>query len=280
MVIPMDGGMGYVEEPAPQVVKDYYSKLWWGYIVLQWGVVLFQLFTWDMLDALTGVILAVYSMFMVWRNCSWMTQICLICFIILAGMQGIFGIVLLMMLVGGRDTQSTDVTTINQETAYVTVVEHHSFFDSSQGWFYNVQSFTMLVAPFIPWIGVLLAVLTYQKFATSLCPDWSANANDGANDRMQNYGAGGGGGYGAAGGGGGWGGMPGGGNSGNGGNGQALGGSGGGGGGNSLGGGGQVLGGGGRAQGQNGSAQSRLLGQGQGQDLRMFQGQGQRLGDA
>lgn len=191
----MDGDLGISQEPAPPVVKDFYAKLWWTYVVAQIAVVVLQFVAFDFFGALMNIVLAVFAIVMVVNNCSCMNQICLLCFVIISALYGCIGLVMLLMDVWGRQSTQNEVGEINGQQAYITTVEYHTFFDSSMGFQYNLQSAMRVISPIVSLAACGLAFMTYQKFTTSLFPDLTGGGSGGNG----NYGAANGGGGGGQG---------------------------------------------------------------------------------
>jgi len=202
MVIPLGGGLGggmgaVMPEDAgpPQVVKDYYSKFWWFLLSLLVCVCALEFAAMDIFDAVFTGILGVVVWYMVKKDCSQMSQYCLMMFGIMCAIQSIFELISLVSSLGGRKISHTSTEPLSQSsTSYTTVVETHPFFDESQGFRYNVQSAVKIVSPVTMLIACALCWFTYRAYPTSL---FSAGDED---DEAGRFGGGGsrlGGGYGS-----------------------------------------------------------------------------------
>merc|ERR1719492_324467 len=93
---------------------------------------------------------------------------CLFMFGILCIVEGIFEIIMLLMMVGGRKSSHTTVERMGSTTSYTTVIEKHPFFDPTQGFKYNLQSVVRICSPAVMLFAACLSYFTYQAFPDSL----------------------------------------------------------------------------------------------------------------
>jgi len=169
MVLPLDFSGLEQHEATPQVVKEVYSKLWWGYVGLIGLLVVARAVAQDVLGALSSVMLGVVTWCMVKDGCARMSQLCVFCFGAMSASQVVIEAVALVGLLGGRTFgQTTSIRSEGDKHVFTTVVEKHPFFDPKAGSYYNFQSAVIMVAPAISLIGAVLSYLTYKAYATSL----------------------------------------------------------------------------------------------------------------
>lgn len=207
MVVPLGGmgggGMGgLMPEDAggpPQVVKDYHSKYWWFLLFLLVCVCAAEFAAMDIFDAVFTGLLGVCVWYMVKKDCSQMSQYCLMMFGIMCAIQSVFELISLVSSLGGRKTSHTVTKSLSDSsTSYTTVVETHPFFDQTQGLQYNIQSAVKIVSPATMVIACILCWFTYRAYPTSLF-----STGDEENEALpgSRLGGGYGGGYGGGGGG-------------------------------------------------------------------------------
>lgn len=76
---------------------------------------------------------------------------------------------MLAVSVGGRRTQHVTRKPISDsKMSYTTVIETRPFFDKSEGFTYNMQSWMMIASAVMMLLGSLLAYMTYNAYPTAL----------------------------------------------------------------------------------------------------------------
>lgn len=188
MVIPFED-MGFTMEPAPKVVKDYFAMVWWVYVAAQILAVVLQVVSMEFLNGAMNAIQAVFAICMVCYSCKFMQQACLLVFLALAVMFAVIGSMELLMDVFGRTSRHDQTGIVNGAQVFVSTVGEHPFFDSKMGWYYNLQSITLIIAPLVSLAGCLLAFVTYRQFSTPLCSDLFTGGGGGSGSgTMGNWG--------------------------------------------------------------------------------------------
>lgn len=195
MLLPM-GPVGIEEvQPPPQSVKDTYAIWWWLYLVLCIATVVGEILSQDVFGVLMMLLISGIVWYMVKDDCRQMTQYCVFMFGFMCSIQCIFDTVMLVVSVGGRRTRHVEEKRISEnKVSYTTVIDTHPFFDDSQGFVYNAQSWMMIVSAVMMFLGAILAYSTYNAFPASLF-DEEPQERDLFADRPR----GGGGGYGGGG---------------------------------------------------------------------------------
>lgn len=197
MLMPM-GPMG-VEEmaPPPTVVKETYARWWWAYLFLVVASSVGEILSHDVFGVLLAILISFIVWYMVKDDCLRMSQYCVFMFGFMCGIQCIFDTIMLVVSVGGRRTQRVTRKPITDtQMSYTTIIETHPFFDDSQGFTYNAQSWMMIVSTCLMLLGALLAWRTYSAFPTGLFAQGEGEPIMGGGGGDRFHGGGGGGGYG------------------------------------------------------------------------------------
>mmetsp|Transcript_14773 Transcript_14773/g.29123 ORF Transcript_14773/g.29123 Transcript_14773/m.29123 type:complete len:258 (+) Transcript_14773:70-843(+) len=237
MLFPM-GGLA-MEEEVPDEVKHGYTRRWWFVTLLLITTAIGMFVAYNVFGGFIALVIGIWAWCMVKDNCKGMTQSCMFSFGLMCFMQAVFELIQLLMNVGGRVQRTTEVTgdphaggsmhhgghgTHTVSRTYTTTIRKTPFFDESQGWHYNFQSYMMIAAPIVMFLAAWLAHATYQAYPRSLFEaDVEQQSFGGPYQRGGGYGGGYGGGGGGYGGGGGSFGQPGGAPYGGGGGGRPLG---------------------------------------------------------
>lgn len=208
----MGGGMEEAEAEVPSVVKEKYAKFWWVCCVLMASVAIMDVFAADIFGVLFMGLMTFTVWYMVSNNCKNMTQYCLMLFGTMCLIQSVFDLITLLTMLGGRTVSNRTVTSslspdgTSQTQNIVINQEKHSFFDSTMGLTYNVQSAVRIASPATMALSALLAYWTYSAYPLGLfeaASQGDETGNFAQNPRMARGGFGGYGGQGMGGGGGG-----------------------------------------------------------------------------
>mmetsp|Transcript_81880 Transcript_81880/g.230471 ORF Transcript_81880/g.230471 Transcript_81880/m.230471 type:complete len:254 (-) Transcript_81880:171-932(-) len=174
MLLPMNLGAAEADEEAPRSVKDFWSKLWWVLFGLLLGVAVMDLLGGDVFGVLFLGSMSFVVYYMVSNDCKQMTQYCLMLFGMMVLIQAVFDTVTLMTLVGGRTIQHRTVTTVlspdgRPRTQNIKIDEEtHPFFDRSQDLTYNIQSAARIASPVAMALGALLSYWSYNAYPSGL----------------------------------------------------------------------------------------------------------------
>eukprot|EP00933_Yihiella_yeosuensis_P052859 TRINITY_DN50990_c0_g1_i1.p1 TRINITY_DN50990_c0_g1~~TRINITY_DN50990_c0_g1_i1.p1 ORF type:complete len:224 (-),score=33.87 TRINITY_DN50990_c0_g1_i1:78-749(-) len=171
MVIPFaDPSMP--EGPVPEEVKLYHGKYWWAIVVLLAATSLAEIMGRDPFSGFFCAMLAVIAGQMAKDSCKNMSMYCLFFFGLITGMQAMFGLLtLILVLQHGRMTQTQEVHRAGDETTYTTKVNSHPMFDYSMGQAYNIKSVMLIVRPIIEILCCYMAYWSYSCFEASLFED-------------------------------------------------------------------------------------------------------------
>jgi len=154
---------------VPEVVKEKYSTYWWMYFFL---VILAGVTSFVALEIYGGLILMIISTVvwcMVRDNCQNMSQPCVMMLGLMCMFEFTWLLIPLFSQINGRSTSTTARhPQEGNKQVIVTTVETHPFFDETQGWRYNMQSWLLIITPLIVLIGSVLCYYTYQAFPSAL----------------------------------------------------------------------------------------------------------------
>merc|ERR1719253_1757800 len=140
--------------------------------VLLTGLFVMQIVALTLFSAIFTLMITIVVWFMVKDNCKEMSQYCLLMFGMMCGIQAVFDTIILLSMVGGRREQETTRTQVsNSEVHYVTEVKTYPFFDESRGTIYNLQSFCRILSPVVLLLCTLLAYKSYHCYDSELFND-------------------------------------------------------------------------------------------------------------
>lgn len=198
------GGMGAggvtEEESIPVAVKETYRPWWWALCFIFILVAVGRCVATDPFGGMMTFLLAYIIYFMVRRDCANMTQYCLFMFGLMVTMNAVFETIAMLSVLGGRTMQTNTMQTPggassgSKTTSYTVTIETHAFFDGTQDFVYNAQSFMMIASP----VSLILAsALAHQTY--NACPSSLFDQDDAGAGRQEAWGGGMGGGqqYGA-----------------------------------------------------------------------------------
>lgn len=202
MVIPLGApGDGLEREPVPTHVREHHAKWWWCLFVVLLMSMIIQLAGQAIFSALYTGISAYIVWYMLRDSCKEMSAICLMMLGLMSAMQGVFDLIILCSMLGGRREQHTERTHYDEKTGsteYKVRFEWHPFFDESQGTLYNMQSLARLVSPIVMFTTAALCYWSHSYFETEMLENESVMGPDALGGFGDGFG-GGGGPYGAAG---------------------------------------------------------------------------------
>jgi len=170
---PMAMDMNEEQLEPPSQVRDKHVHFWRFLLCLFIALFVMQILAVDVFGAVFTGIMAIIVWYMVSNRCQQMSQYCLFMFGLLCLIQGVFETITLLTMVGGRRMQHTTASSTSQggrttSVTYTTVIETHSFFDSSMGFKYNVQSAVRICSPAVMLLSGFLAYYSYNAFPTGL----------------------------------------------------------------------------------------------------------------
>eukprot|EP00446_Apocalathium_sp_SHHI-4_P013049 CAMPEP_0177220764 /NCGR_PEP_ID=MMETSP0367-20130122/37063_1 /TAXON_ID=447022 ORGANISM="Scrippsiella hangoei-like, Strain SHHI-4" /NCGR_SAMPLE_ID=MMETSP0367 /ASSEMBLY_ACC=CAM_ASM_000362 /LENGTH=243 /DNA_ID=CAMNT_0018670565 /DNA_START=91 /DNA_END=823 /DNA_ORIENTATION=- len=172
MVIPLGApGDGLEREPVPTHVRGHHAKWWWCLFVLLLMSMIIQIAGQAIFSALYTGISAYIVWYMLRDSCKEMSAICLMMLGLMSAMQGVFDLIILCSMLGGRREQHTERTHYDKETGsteYKVRFEWHPFFDESQGTLYNMQSLARLISPIVMFTAAALCYWSHSYFETEM----------------------------------------------------------------------------------------------------------------
>eukprot|EP00445_Apocalathium_hangoei_P032165 CAMPEP_0203923800 /NCGR_PEP_ID=MMETSP0359-20131031/63628_1 /ASSEMBLY_ACC=CAM_ASM_000338 /TAXON_ID=268821 /ORGANISM="Scrippsiella Hangoei, Strain SHTV-5" /LENGTH=243 /DNA_ID=CAMNT_0050851921 /DNA_START=95 /DNA_END=827 /DNA_ORIENTATION=- len=172
MVIPLGApGDGLERELVPTHVREHHAKWWWCLFVLLLMSMIIQIAGQAIFSALYTGISAYIVWYMLRDSCKEMSAICLMMLGLMSAMQGVFDLIILCSMLGGRREQHTERTHYDKETGsteYKVRFEWHPFFDESQGTLYNMQSLARLISPIVMFTAAALCYWSHSYFETEM----------------------------------------------------------------------------------------------------------------
>eukprot|EP00444_Apocalathium_aciculiferum_P022560 CAMPEP_0183434146 /NCGR_PEP_ID=MMETSP0370-20130417/61848_1 /TAXON_ID=268820 /ORGANISM="Peridinium aciculiferum, Strain PAER-2" /LENGTH=247 /DNA_ID=CAMNT_0025620673 /DNA_START=93 /DNA_END=837 /DNA_ORIENTATION=+ len=182
MVIPLGApGDGLEREPVPTHVREHHAKWWWCLFVVLLMSMIIQLAGQAIFSALYTGISAYIVWYMLRDSCKEMSAICLMMLGLMSAMQGVFDLIILCSMLGGRREQHTERTHYDEKTGsteYKVRFEWHPFFDESQGTLYNMQSLARLVSPIVMFTTAALCYWSHSYFETEMLESESVMGPD------------------------------------------------------------------------------------------------------
>lgn len=200
------GGMMGQDTEVPDRVKTVHVRWWWTLICCFLCTCILQWISYDIVNGIIGVIIALVAWWMIKDDCARMNQCCLMWIGVFSLVQVIFDVILLAQSVGGRSEDHTSRQTMHQGGQDITTVTstetNRDFFSSEEGWHYNLQSAVMILGVVIYIPGVVLSYLSYNAYPHGLFsppPDADGQEQQGfmGGGRTPGYGGQGGGGGGS-----------------------------------------------------------------------------------
>eukprot|EP00450_Noctiluca_scintillans_P007651 CAMPEP_0194508312 /NCGR_PEP_ID=MMETSP0253-20130528/38431_1 /TAXON_ID=2966 /ORGANISM="Noctiluca scintillans" /LENGTH=216 /DNA_ID=CAMNT_0039351329 /DNA_START=72 /DNA_END=722 /DNA_ORIENTATION=+ len=165
-----------MEPPAaPEAVKKV-RFLWYLLMVMLVVHVICSAVALDIFGALMPALLAVIVYLMIKDDMRTLSQYILM-FSILMTINCLFGVIAVSSMVGGRTTKTTEMTGSTTETDgtvvnnYQTSTKTTPFIDPSQGWFYNMQSISHIVAVVTCIFGSVLGLWCFCKVQEEMPDD-------------------------------------------------------------------------------------------------------------
>eukprot|EP00933_Yihiella_yeosuensis_P060845 TRINITY_DN63645_c0_g1_i1.p1 TRINITY_DN63645_c0_g1~~TRINITY_DN63645_c0_g1_i1.p1 ORF type:complete len:237 (+),score=50.22 TRINITY_DN63645_c0_g1_i1:95-805(+) len=172
MVVPLGPGLDPPNVAVPTVVKESYSKYWWGVVVLFASLAVAEAVSGDVFATLFMCIMGGFCYFMVTDGCKNMSQYCLLLFGIMSCFQFLLEFITLCAHIGGRRSSETAVTHGEDgKLTYTTTVTTHKFFDPKMGGRYNLQSCCMIASPIMMALSGAISYFSYNAYSSSLFPD-------------------------------------------------------------------------------------------------------------
>eukprot|EP00416_Gambierdiscus_australes_P042625 CAMPEP_0171108196 /NCGR_PEP_ID=MMETSP0766_2-20121228/68386_1 /TAXON_ID=439317 /ORGANISM="Gambierdiscus australes, Strain CAWD 149" /LENGTH=233 /DNA_ID=CAMNT_0011569651 /DNA_START=109 /DNA_END=811 /DNA_ORIENTATION=+ len=172
---PMNMDLYEEQVEPPSEVRNKHVHFWRFLLLSFVGLFVLQILAVDIFGAVFTGVMGIIVWYMVSNRCLQMSQYCLFMFGLLCVIQTIFETITLLTMVGGRRMQHTTAAQTasaaggrTTSVTYTTVIETHSFFDSSMGFRYNVQSAMRICSPVIMLVAGLLAYWSYNAFPTGL----------------------------------------------------------------------------------------------------------------
>mmetsp|Transcript_22620 Transcript_22620/g.49639 ORF Transcript_22620/g.49639 Transcript_22620/m.49639 type:complete len:243 (-) Transcript_22620:150-878(-) len=164
MLIPFEDSSP-VDGEVPQVVKEVHSIFWWMLLSLFLALSVVRVVAEDVGGAFSSGLLALLVWCMIRDNCTKMTKVGCMLFIMVCTLQVFLDGITLCGSVGGRKKYTRLPSSGDDKRIVVTtVIESVPFFDASQGTTYNLQSATIVAAPALVALGVVLGYLSYSAF--------------------------------------------------------------------------------------------------------------------
>jgi hypothetical protein len=158
--------------PPPESVKSTYGCWWWLYLIVLIGCAVGEGLAQDVFGVLLFILISLIVWYMVKDSYIRMSQYCVFMFCFLCSIQFVFDAVLLAVSVGGRRTQRVERKPISEsKMSYTTIIETRPFFDDSAGFVYNCQSWMMIISMVTMLLGAILAYKTYNAWPTGLLQD-------------------------------------------------------------------------------------------------------------
>jgi len=185
----MGQGMGMQDPEVPDRIKQVHVKWWWTLIICFLTTCILQWIAYDIANGIIGVIIALVAWWMIKDDCARMNQCCLLWIGVFSLVQVIFDVILLAQSAGGRSEDHSERHVMHQgdqEVTTVTMTERNrSFFDSGEGWHYNLQSAVMILGVVIYIPGVVLSYLSYNAYPRGL---FSPPEDDGGQEQQGFFG--------------------------------------------------------------------------------------------
>eukprot|EP00930_Biecheleria_cincta_P041968 TRINITY_DN28860_c0_g1_i1.p1 TRINITY_DN28860_c0_g1~~TRINITY_DN28860_c0_g1_i1.p1 ORF type:complete len:224 (-),score=24.91 TRINITY_DN28860_c0_g1_i1:63-734(-) len=174
MVVPLSH---HQDAPAPAVVKEFHSYLWWIMLWILLLIAALQVEAGDAFGMFFTAAMAGVIYYLVSENCANMSMYCLLVFGLIAGFQSLFGLLTLFSVLGGRSSTTTAVRSKDDSTVtYETRIQIHPFFDSKQGTKYNMQSLVLLVLPIAMLLCTVLAYWSFKAYPHGLFSEFDEEA--------------------------------------------------------------------------------------------------------
>lgn len=173
MLGPMMGPVGSDEmAPPPSEVKEKFYKWWWAYLAVLVLSGIGEILCKDVFGVLLVVLISFIVWYMVKDDCVRMSQCYVFMFGFMCAIQAVFDSITLLISVGGRRTRHVSRKPLDEtRMSYTTVIETRPFFDKSEGFTYNAQSWMMIISLVVMLLGLLLATWTYKAFPGSVFRD-------------------------------------------------------------------------------------------------------------
>lgn len=164
--------------PPPQAVLDQ-RWLWQVLLLLLGATFALRLIGLDIAGALLSGLMLCFGVIMTRDGMQEIAKYALV-YSVLCGLNFFFDILPLITEVSGRVSRTTEPVTATtdangvQQTTYTLTTKTTPFFDTKQGFVYNVQSLAMILSPLCMALGVYLSITAHneiQRHAPALFDD-------------------------------------------------------------------------------------------------------------